>query len=45
MQGKVGVTTAEAGYEMILVGLDDAFDGVGTMQVQRNELEIDSGIA
>ena len=45
MQGEVGVTTTEAGYEVILVGLDGAFGGVCAMQVWRNELEIDTGIA
>ena len=45
MQMQVGVATTEAGDEVILAGLDGAFGGVGAMQVQRNELEIDAGIA
>ena len=45
MQGEFRVATAEAGNEVILVGLDGAFGGVCAMQVQRNELEIDAGIA
>ena len=38
MQGEVGITTAEAGDEVILVGLDGGFGGVGAMQVRRKEL-------
>ena len=38
-------TTTEAGYEVILAGLDGVFGGVGLMQVRRNELEIDARIA
>ena len=45
MQGGVGVATTEAGDEVILVGLDGAFRGVGAMQVRRNKLEIYAGIA
>ena len=45
MQGEFGVAAAKGGDEMILVGLDSAFGGVGTMQVWGNELEIDAGIA
>ena len=45
MQGGVGVATTEAGNEVILVGLDGAFGGVGAMKVWRNELELDAGIA
>ena len=45
MQGKVRVATSEAGNEVILVGLDGAFGGVCAMQVRRNELENDTGIA
>ena len=44
MQGGVGVATTEAGDEVILVGLDGAFRGVGAMHVRRNELEIYAGI-
>ena len=33
MHGEVGVTATEAGYEVILVGLDGAFCGVGVMKV------------
>ena len=45
MQGEVGVSATEAGNEVILVGLDGAFGDVGVIQVRRNELEIDAGIA
>ena len=45
MHGEVRVATAEAGNKVILVGLDGAFGGVCAMQVRRNELEIDAGIA
>ena len=45
MQGEVRVATNEAGDEVILVGLDGAFDGVCAMQVRRNELETNTGIA
>ena len=36
MQGEVGVASTEAGDEVILVGLDGAFGGVGAMKVRRN---------
>ena len=45
MIGEVGVTATEAGDEVILVGLDGVFVGVGVMKVWRNELELDTGIA
>ena len=45
IQGGVGVATTEAGGEVILVGLDGTFGGVGAMKVRRNELELDAGIA
>ena len=45
MQGEFRVATTEDGDEVILVGLGGAFDGVGAMQVWRNDLEIDAGIA
>ena len=45
MQGEVGVAATEAGYEVILVGLDGAFCGVGATEVWRNELELYAGIA
>ena len=45
MQGEVRVATTEASDKVILVGLDGAFGGVCAMQVRRNELEIDAGIA
>ena len=44
-EGEVRVATAEVGNEVIPVGLDGAFGGVCAMQVRRNELEIDAGIA
>ena len=39
MQGEVGVAATESGDELILVGLDGAFCGVGVMKVWGNELE------
>ena len=45
MQGEVGVSDTEDGYELILVGLDGVFGGVGAMKVWRNELELYAGIA
>ena len=45
MQWEVWVATAEAGDEVILLRLDGAFCGVCAMEVQRNEFEIDAGIA
>ena len=45
MQGEVGVAVTEAGDEVILVGLDGAFCGVGAMKVWGNELEPYAGIA
>ena len=45
MQGGFRVTTAEAGNKVILVGLDGAFSGVCVVQVRRNGLQIDAGIA
>ena len=45
MQGGVRLETNESGNKVILVGLGGALGGVGAMQVQRNELEIDAGIA
>ena len=44
-QGEVGVADTEAGDEVILLGLDGAFCGVGAMKVWRNELELYAGIA
>ena len=44
MQGEVGVAATEAGDEVILVGLDGAFCGVGAMKVWGNELEPYAGI-
>ena len=45
MQGEVRVATTEAGNKVILVGLDGVFGVVCAIQVQRNEWEIDIGIA
>ena len=39
MQREVGVAATEAGDEVILVGLDGAFCGVGVMKVWGDELE------
>ena len=44
IQGGVGAAATEAGNEVILVGLDGAFCGVGKMKVWRNELELYAGI-
>ena len=38
MQGEVGFAATEAGDEVILVGLDGVFIGVGAMKVWGNEL-------
>ena len=45
MQGKVRSAATKADNKVILVGLDGAFGGVGTMKVWRNELELYAGIA
>ena len=45
MQGELGLANTEAGDEVILVGLDGVFGGVGAIQVWRKELEIDAGIS
>ena len=45
MQGEVGVAATEAGDEVILIGLDGAFCGVGAMKVRGDELEPYAGIA
>ena len=45
MQGEVRVGNTEDSDKVILVGLDGAFGSVGAMKVQRNELELDAGIA
>ena len=39
IQGEVGVAATDAGNEVILVGLDGAFCGIGVMKVWGNELE------
>ena len=44
-QGEFGVAATGAGDNVILVGLDGAFCGVGAMKVWRNELELYAGIA
>ena len=44
MQGEVGVADTEAGNEVILLGLDGAFCGVGAMKVWGNKLEPYAGI-
>ena len=45
MQEEVGVASAQAGDELILVSLDCMFCGVGTVKVWGNELELDTGFA
>ena len=45
MQGEVGVAATEAGDEVILIGLDGAFCGVGVMKVWGYKLEPYAGIA
>ena len=44
MQGGIGVVATEASDEVILVGLDCAFCGVGELKVWRNKLELDTGL-
>ena len=44
MQVEVGVAATEAGDEVILLGLDGAFCGVGAMKVWGNEMETYAGI-
>ena len=38
MQGEVRFATTETGDEVILLGLDGAFGGIGVMQVWRHEM-------
>ena len=45
MKGGVGVAATEAGDEVILVGFDGEFCGVGMMKVGGNDLEPYAGIA
>ena len=45
VQREIGVAATEAGDEVILVGLDGAFYGVGAMKVLRNKLELYAGIS
>ena len=45
MQGGVGFTDTGSGDEVILVGLDGAFCGVGAMKLWRNKFELYAGIA
>ena len=45
MQGEVGVADTEDVNEVILVGLDCAFCGVGAMKLWGNELEPYTGLA
>ena len=45
MQGRVGVTDAQAGDEVILVILDCTFCGFGAVKVWGNELELDTVFA
>ena len=45
MQWKVGVAATKARNEVILVGLDFAFCGVGAIKVWGNKLEPYAGIA
>ena len=45
MHGGVGVAANEAGNEVILVGFDRAFCGVGAMKVWGDELGPYAGIA
>ena len=44
MQRKGGVAAAEDRDEVVLVGGDGAFRGIGAVQVRRNELEGDAGV-
>ena len=45
MQEEVRVAANDAGDKVILVGLDGTFVGVCAMEVRKNELETDAGIA
>ena len=45
MQRKGGVAAAEDRDEVVLVGGDGAFRGIGAVQVRRNELEGDAGVS
>ena len=42
MNRKVWVTAAEAGDQVVLVGLDCSFGGAGAMEVRGGKLEIDA---
>ena len=44
MQREGGVTAAESSNQVVLLGGDGAFRGIGAVQVLRNELEIDAAV-
>ena len=44
MQWEGGVATTEAVDQVVLVGGDGAFSGIGAVQVRWNELESDAGV-
>ena len=45
MKREGGVAVAEASYQVVLVGGDDAFIGIGAVQVQWNKLESDASVS
>ena len=45
MQREEGVAADEARNQVVLVGGDGAFRGIGVVQVWRNELESDAGVS
>ena len=44
MQQEGGVAAAEARNQVVIVGGDSLFNGIGAVQVRRNELESDAGV-
>ena len=44
MQQEGGVTATEASNQVVLVGGNGAFGGIGAVQVRLNELESDDGV-
>ena len=45
VQREGGVSAAEARYQVVLVGGNGAFSGIGAVQVRQNKLESDSGVS
>ena len=44
MQQEGGVAAPEASNQVVFVGGEYAFSGIGAVQVRRNELESDAGV-